>query len=129
VAKVIFIFSHAVLVRTWQKAKALLADERIELVVTSQTAPMDWPLFVREEAACADALYLDVTRHFPTFEPLVALVHDSISGDSDPWSGFRISLPYGSRAFPVLPSCSGSCSRLLILPAVLVVTDFASQVR
>lgn len=50
----------------------LLREEGLDLLVVGQSAAIDWARFEQEELASADAVYLDLTRHFPTFEALVA---------------------------------------------------------
>ncbi len=70
--KVVFIFSHPVLFCAWDKAVAVLARQDIEARIASQMSSLDWDAFIEDELLTADAVYLNISRHFPSFEPLVA---------------------------------------------------------
>ena len=70
--KAVFVFSHPVLFRAWDSACEILASQGIEVRVTSQMTPRDWNEFIEKEVLTADALYLNISRHFPSFESLIA---------------------------------------------------------
>ncbi|MFT3960477.1 cobaltochelatase subunit CobN [Propionivibrio sp.] len=67
---VIFVFTHATLTRMWDRAAARLAGQGVRLRVVSQMRTQDWERFAGETAA-ADAVYLELTRHFPSFDRLL----------------------------------------------------------
>ncbi len=70
--RVTFVMTHPSMHRLWQHAQNRLAEQGITLTVVSQMAQIDWPSFIDETIACADALYLDMSRHGAMFEDIVA---------------------------------------------------------
>ncbi len=70
--RVIFVFSHPVLFRVWPQVVDQLQHDNIQVDVVSQMAPLDWDEFIHQTLARADAVYLDISRHFPSFDALVA---------------------------------------------------------
>ena len=69
--KAVFVFSHPMLFRAWDAACERLQEQGIEAVVVSQMSAVDWNDFAAREVNGADAVYLDLSRHFPSFETLV----------------------------------------------------------
>lgn len=65
-------FSHPTLGRLWQQARDRLATDGVDLRLAHQMQIRDWTAFAAESVATADVVYLDISRHFPSFEPLVA---------------------------------------------------------
>jgi cobaltochelatase CobN len=70
--KAVFVFSHPTLFPVWDRTIAGLQQQGITAVVTSQMADMDWETFAVEEIADADAVYLNLSGHFPSFMTLIA---------------------------------------------------------
>ena len=68
---VIFLFTHATLTRVWAHAAERLASEGVRLKVLSQMHAIDWEAFIAADMAGADAVYLDITRHFSVFPRLL----------------------------------------------------------
>ncbi|MBN1653495.1 MAG: cobaltochelatase subunit CobN [Deltaproteobacteria bacterium] len=69
--KAVFVFSHSMLFRAWDTACERLQEQGIEAVVVSQMSAVDWDEFAAREVGGADAVYLNLSRHFPSFETLV----------------------------------------------------------
>lgn len=69
--RVVFVFTHQTLARVWEGAVERLRRLGVELQVLSQMRRLDWPEFARGLAS-ADAVYLEVTRHFGAFDALLA---------------------------------------------------------
>lgn len=74
---VAFIFTHATLHHVWRQAIERLAAEGISLHFVSQMRAFDWEAFANDVVTTADAVYLDVTRHFPAFDRLIAAARKS----------------------------------------------------
>jgi cobaltochelatase CobN len=70
--KVVFVFSHPMLFRAWERVCETLGRQGIEVRVASQTSLLDWETFIEGELLTADAVYINLSRYFPSFEPLVA---------------------------------------------------------
>jgi len=66
--KVTFVFTHLALARVWQQASETLARRGIDLQVVSQMRVLDQTI---AEVARADAVYVDATRHFASFDRLL----------------------------------------------------------
>ena len=81
---VIFLFTHATLTRVWAHAAERLASEGVRLKVLSQMHAIDWEAFIAADMAGADAVYLDITRHFSVFPRLLEAAQ-----------GVRYALPAG----------------------------------
>ena len=81
---VIFLFTHATLTRVWARAAERLASEGVRLKVLSQMHAIDWEAFIAADMAGADAVYLDITRHFSVFPRLLEAAQ-----------GVRYALPAG----------------------------------
>ncbi len=69
--KTVFVFSHPMLFRAWDTGWERLQKQGIEAVVVSQMSAVDWDEFAAREVSGADAVYLDLSRHFPNLETLV----------------------------------------------------------
>ncbi len=69
---VVFVFTHATLTRVWRQAAEQLGAEGISLHIVSQMRACDWEAFANDVVATADAVYLDITRHFSAFDRLLA---------------------------------------------------------
>ena len=67
--KVVFVFTHLALARVWRQASAALARRGIDLQVINQMRVLDQTI---AEVADADAVYVDATRHFSSFDRLLA---------------------------------------------------------
>lgn len=68
---VTFVFTHPGLSRIWEQARRLLAAEGIDLSVAHQMQGLDWRAFAAERIVPADVAYLDITRHFGSFDILL----------------------------------------------------------
>ena len=66
--KVVFVFTHLALARVWQQAGETLAGQGIRLQVLNQMQLLDQAI---AEVAGADAVYVDATRHFASFDRLL----------------------------------------------------------
>jgi cobaltochelatase CobN len=69
--KVVFVFSHPVLFRAWDHALEALHRQGIEATVVSQMTPLNWEEFCSRTIASSDAVYLNISRHFPSFALLI----------------------------------------------------------
>ncbi|MBN2751887.1 MAG: cobaltochelatase subunit CobN [Rhodospirillaceae bacterium] len=69
--KVTFVFTHASLIRVWERTKEILAADGVELTVANQMSRVNWECFAAESVETADVLYLDLTRHFGCFDILL----------------------------------------------------------
>jgi cobaltochelatase CobN len=69
--KATFVFTHVSLARVWDRAAEILREQGIELRVVGQMSPLDWEDFVETSVRPAGAVYLDITRHFGSFDLLV----------------------------------------------------------
>jgi cobaltochelatase CobN len=67
--KVMFVFTHLTLSRVWRQASATLAGRGIDLQVVNQMRLLEQTI---AEVADADAVYVDATRHFASFDRLLA---------------------------------------------------------
>ncbi len=74
--KAVFVFSHPVLFRAWDAACERLEAEGIRAVIASQMSAVDWEQLIDQELSGADSLFLELSRHFPSFEPLVRAAAD-----------------------------------------------------
>lgn len=75
--KAVFVFSHPTLFPVWDQTVADLQQQGITAVVTSQMAEMNWETFAVEEIADADAVYLNLSGQFPSFNTLISAAKDT----------------------------------------------------
>jgi len=71
---VTFVMNHPSMHRLWQCAQKQLVEQGVRLTVVSQMAQIDWPSFIKDNIANADAVYLDMTRHGGMFDDIIAAV-------------------------------------------------------
>ena len=72
--KVTFVFTHLALARVWQRAAETLAGQGIRLQVVNQMCVLEQTI---AEVACADAVYVDATRHFASFDRLIEAAQEA----------------------------------------------------
>ncbi len=68
---IIFIFSHAVLFKAWEKAKKILEKQGIQAIIIGQIAPIDWENFCENTIIDSNAVYFHGTRHFSNFDMIL----------------------------------------------------------
>lgn len=68
---VTFVFTHPSLNRIWEQARHILAADGVRLNIVHQMQSRDWAAFADEAVSSADVVYLDITRHFASFDTLV----------------------------------------------------------
>lgn len=90
--KVTFVFTHVSLMRVWDAAVEMLRARGIAVRVVAQMSPLDWDAFAADEVRGAGAVYLDLTRHFGSFDTLVAAA-----------GGVPLAIPGGLEAQAAMP--------------------------
>jgi cobaltochelatase CobN len=66
-----FVFTHPSLGRLWEQARLRLAEDGIEVHLAHQMQVRDWKAFAAGPLSGSDIVYLDVTRHFGSFDILL----------------------------------------------------------
>lgn len=70
--RVVFIFSHPMLLNVWTRARELAKEDSIEIVVIQQGAVVDWERIGADVIGSADAVYFSGSRHFSNFAALAS---------------------------------------------------------
>ncbi|MTJ83860.1 MAG: cobaltochelatase subunit CobN [Telmatospirillum sp.] len=91
------VLTHPSLDRIWEEARRRLSAEGILLVVAHQMQSRDWEAFVARDMAAADAVYLDITRHFASFDLLLTAIPAG-----------ALVIPAGLEAKAALPDADGT---------------------